>query len=289
MDRHTISAPGISAAVLAEGAELCSLRDGAGRELLWQAGPAWPRHAPVLFPIVGELAGGTLRHQGRSYAMGRHGFARTHKFTWAEHGPASCRLELKDDEQTRAEYPFPFRFALTYAVAGATLSMTFLIENPGTVPLPASFGAHPAFRWPLADGVAKDAHTITFERDEPAPIRRLAENLLGPDPRPTPVAGRSLALRDGLFAEDAIIFDRLASHSLRFAAPGTPAIEVGWDAGFPQLGLWMKPGAEFLCIEPWHGFADPAGFAGEFVEKPGLAHIPPGERLSATLRITAGD
>jgi galactose mutarotase-like enzyme len=285
MDRHTISAPAISATVLAEGAELCSLRDAAGRELLWQAGSEWPRHAPVLFPIVGELAGNRLRHRGRSYEMHRHGFARTRRFTWTERGPSSCRLVLTDDAATRAQYPFAFRFALAYVVADDALTMTFTMENPGSEPLPASFGAHPAFRWPLAEGITKEAHRIEFAQPEPAPIRRLDSNLLAPDPRPTPVEDKVLRLCEALFAEDAIIFDHLASRALRYTAPGAPAIEVTWDEGFAQLGLWMKPGADFLCIEPWHGFADPAGFASDFTEKPGLVHINPGGRFDATMRI----
>jgi galactose mutarotase-like enzyme len=56
-----------------------------------------------------------------------------------------------------------------------------------------------------------------------------------------------------------------------------PSMEISWQ-GFQEFGLWSKPGgAPFLCIEPWHGFASPENFAGEFTEKPGLMHIPCGE------------
>ena len=53
-DSHTLHADGIAATISAHGAELCSLKNAAGLELLWQAGPQWPRHAPLLFPIVGR-------------------------------------------------------------------------------------------------------------------------------------------------------------------------------------------------------------------------------------------
>ena len=53
-DSHTIRAGGIEATIKAHGAELCSLKNAEGLELLWQAGPEWPRHAPLLFPIVGQ-------------------------------------------------------------------------------------------------------------------------------------------------------------------------------------------------------------------------------------------
>lgn len=287
MDSHTIATDAVSATITVEGAELCSLRDAGGREFLWQALPAWPRHAPVLFPIVGELAGDRLHHRGKTYTMGRHGFARASRFAWEERSASACRLVLTDNDATRAQFPFAFRFVLTFAVAGSTLSVSHEIENPGKEVLPASMGAHPAFRWPLAEGVAKQAHVIEFAAPEPAPIRRLAGNLLAPEPVPSPVAGRTLHLDETLFAADAMIFDKLASTSLRFTAPGAPGIEVSWE-GFSELGLWMKPGADFLCIEPWSGFASPVGFDGEFADKPGLRLIPPGARRTATYRVKLG-
>ena len=64
------------------------------------------------------------------------------------------------------------------------------------------------------------------------------------------------------------------SRSLRFEC-GAAAIEVAWH-GFEQLGLWQKPGAGFLCIEPWRGYASPVGFDGEFTTKPGLDADPAG-------------
>lgn len=113
-DLHTISAGGVTASIKAVGAELCSLKTTAGLELLWQAGPAWPRHAPWLFPIVGRLKDDQLRHRGRTYPMTQHGFARDLRFTWLERTAESCVLRLTDDETTRARYPFAFRLTLTY-------------------------------------------------------------------------------------------------------------------------------------------------------------------------------
>ena len=55
-DNHTLRADGITATILAHGAELCSLKNADGLELLWQAGPQWPRHAPLLCPFAFRLA-----------------------------------------------------------------------------------------------------------------------------------------------------------------------------------------------------------------------------------------
>jgi len=287
MQFHQIRGTGLSATVKADGAELCSLRDAAGRELLWQALPAWPRHAPVLFPIVGRLKDDRLRHRGQEYRLTQHGFARDRRFAWAETSGASCRLVLQDDAATREIYPFAFRFAVDYVAAGDTLSVIYAVTNTGDEMLPASMGAHPAFNWPLAAGIAKDAHVLQFDADEPAPIRRARDGLIMAETFPTPIQGRVLKLSEALFAANAIILDRVASRSVRFTAPGAPAIEVGWD-GFPELGIWMPPGADFLCIEPWHGMASPVGFDGEFSDKPGLFILAPGETRAAVHRIRVG-
>jgi galactose mutarotase-like enzyme len=282
-DRHVIQNGYLSAAIKADGAELCSLCDATGSEMLWQAEPIWPRHAPVLFPIVGRLKDDTLRHNGRAYTLGQHGFARDHRFAWLNRSATSCRLVLRDDGGTRAVYPFGFRLEVGYALEDDALVHSFTIVNTGKELLPASVGAHPAFRWPLADEFEKSAHVLEFDQPEPAPIRRLSGGLLG-DPQPTPIQGSTLALDPALFEADALILDQVASASVRFTAPGAEVIEVSWE-GFREMGIWMRPGGDFLCIEPWHGTASPVGFDGEFLDKPGLMLIPPGDKRVLTMRV----
>ncbi|WP_298269013.1 aldose 1-epimerase family protein [uncultured Bradyrhizobium sp.] len=291
-DSHTLRGDGIAATILVQGAELSSLRNAGGRELLWQAGPQWPRHAPILFPIVGRLKNDTLRHNGKTYPMTQHGFARDRRFAWIEQGPRSCKLALSDDAETRARYPFAFRLEVTYSIDGPDLEVVFEVINTGAEMLPAALGGHPAFNWPLVPGLPKEAYTLTFDKTEPAPIRRLKDGLMRRQPEPNPVEGRTLALTEELFDDDAMIFDQVASTSIRFAATLGPAaatlgpeIEISWR-GFRELGIWSKVGgAPFLCIEPCHGFASPAEFDGEFADKPGVMHIVPGARQSLSYRI----
>lgn len=272
--------------VKADGAELCALWHANGAQVLWPGVEPWPRHAPNLFPFVGELVDGTLRHRGKLYrGWGRHGFARDRRFAWEDRTPTGCRLSLREDAESLAKYPFAFRFEIAYALGPDGLSITFTVANPGSEALPVSMGAHPAFRWPLIDGVAKQAHSLTFEHDEPSPIRRLSNNLLMAEAFPTPIVGRALALHDDLFAADAIILDQIASRAVTYTAPGAPVVRVSWDDGFSQLGIWSRRDAALLCIEPWQGMASPAGFDGEFSEKPGVVLVPPGGERRATLRI----
>jgi galactose mutarotase-like enzyme len=112
--------------------------------------------------------------------------------------------------------------------------------------------------------------------------------LLKPEGLPTPVVNRRLMLADELFRDDVLILDTLKSRSLRYGAPNGPLIEVRFpDAQY--LGLWTKPGAPFICIEPWQGITDPAGFADHFTRKPGVFTVAPGESHSLNMGITLRD
>lgn len=137
--------------------------------------------------------------------MKQHGFARDKPFVWADRGPRSCTLVLTDDADSRAHYPFAFRLAVTYTLERQQLGVTFEVTNIGDELLPASIGAHPAFNWPLLSELPKEAYHLTFADDEPAPVPRLSDGLLLAAPRPTPIEGRTLALSERLFDDDAVI------------------------------------------------------------------------------------
>ena len=284
MEQHRINAGPLTVTIKASGAEPTSIAHATAGEVLWQAGPAWPRHAPVLFPIVGALAHDEYRHGARSFKLGRHGFARDLDFAWTDVASDACTLTLVDDDRTFALFPFRFRLDIRYSFAADTLAVAHTVHNPGIETLPASLGAHPAFRWPLADGVPKEAHVLTFAHEEPEPIRRLAGALLDPTPFPTPIRGRELTLDPSLFDADAIILDRPRSTSVTYSASGTPRLHFSWT-GFEQLGLWSNLGGDFVCIEPWYGYASPVEFDGDFAEKPGLMHLPPGASMDFEWRV----
>jgi galactose mutarotase-like enzyme len=167
-----------------------------------------------------------------------------------------------------------------FEIRGPSLSVTTRVRNTGDQVSYASFGYHPAFRWPLPFGEPRASHFIEFTADESAPIRRLdSAGLLTPTRYPTPVSNRRLALDDLLFQNDALIFDDIESRSVDYGAGGAPGIRVSFP-DTPYLGVWTKPGAQFICIEPWHGIADPQGFTGDLKEKPGVFALMPGaERI----------
>ena len=283
----SITSGALTAQIDPHGAQLSTLRAGDGSDLLWNGDPSvWAGRAPLLFPIVGVLAGGNYRLGSKTYPLSRHGFARDKIFTLRNLSASGAEFVLRADESTVSVYPFQFELDVRYEFSGATLALTTAIRNLGEVDMPASFGYHPGFRWPLPFGQPRAAHFIEFETDEPAAVRRIdAAGLLTPVPHPTPIANRRLALADALFEQDVLIFDQVKSRSVSYGGNQGPRLRIGFpDASY--LGIWTKPGARFVCIEPWHGITDPEGFTGDFRQKPGVRVLKAGEAFIARMDIT---
>jgi len=287
----SLSSGELSAEINPLGAQLSVLRDREDRDLLWDGDPIiWNGRAPLLFPIVGMLAGGRYRIGEHTYGLPRHGFARGKLFEVKSATDSSAELVLRSDAETLAVYPFEFELEVRYLLRGTALSITTWVRNHGEQPMPASFGYHPAFRWPLPYGQPRAAHFIQFETDEPAPARRLnSAGLLRAEQFPTPIDRKRLQLADYLFQDDVLIFDRIRSRSVSYGAASGPRLTVVFPDS-PYLGVWTKPGAGFICIEPWHGIADPQGFDGELSAKPGIFILPATEALpiSMTISLTPG-
>lgn len=284
----SITSGDLTATINPLGAELWSLTDTEGREYMTDADPAfWTGRAPLLFPIVGALSGGRYRLGGSEFALPKHGFARTSRFECVEADGAFALFRLTDSETTRAAYPFAFALEMRFRLEGWMLAMEARVANTGEGRLPFSFGFHPAFAWPLPGGAAKEAHRILFASDEPQPIRRIdpASGLVLPDPQPTPVKDGVLVPDASLFEADALIWDHLASRALRFGADQGAKLDIAFP-DTPMLGIWQKPGAGYLCIEPWQGIADPQGHVGDFRDKPGIVLLPPGGERRFRMDVT---
>ena len=280
-----IGTPELRAVINPLGAELTSLRDRDGNELLTNGDPAfWASHAPLLFPIVGELRGGVWHLDGQRHAMGRHGIARRQMFTLEEQEADHVRFRLTGNAEIRESYPFDFALDAEYRIEDSALLMRATAHNRDVIDMPASFGFHPGFAWPLPYGQPRAAHRILFDEDEPDDLCLLESNLIVREDRPSPVQSRVLPLRDDLFEHDALIWSRARSRGCLYGAPDGPQLRIAWS-DMPSLGIWTKPGASYVCIEPWDGSCDRADFSGEIWDKAGIHRIAPGEQREWWMRV----
>jgi galactose mutarotase-like enzyme len=194
-------------------------------------------------------------------------------------------FRLADNDETRAVYPFAFTLDAAFTLAGATLAMDVTVTNTGDREMPASFGFHPAFAWPLPFGRGKGDHVIDFEKEEPGELSAIVlGGWMDDHGWPSPLKGRRLELHDSLFERDALVWQGLASRKVSYHSRTGKSLEIAFDAD--TLGIWTKPGARFVCIEPWHGIADPHGFTGEIWDKPGILRFAPGEARTFSMQVT---
>lgn len=287
----SIKSEKLSASIQATGAELWTLSDGDGRSLMTDGDPRWwTGHAPILFPFVGRSRGDVYRLDGRAYPMKQHGFARHMPFTVLAQASDRVTLCLVATEETRSAYPFEFALEMGFALVGRTLQMTAIVRNEGDAPMPFSFGYHPAFAWPLPYGGTVEEHRVVFEKAEPAPIRKVGDEpgLIARESVASPVEGNVLAPTYAMFEGDALIWDRLESRSLIWGVPGRTRLKIDFP-DTPWLGLWQKPGAHYLCVEPWAGMADLVGFEGDVWDKQGIMRLEPGEARAFRMDVTVVD
>lgn len=275
---------GLRAVARTLGGELVSLRDERGQEYIWEGDPAfWSGQNPILFPIVGSLKDGTVETGGKRCEMGRHGFARGMEFTLAERGEDFVTLELRENPETLTRYPFPFSLSVTHRLLEDGFSTTFTVTNTGTAPMPFCVGGHTAIRIP--EGERFEDYELLFDEKEEADSHLLSpEGIILHDGRKPMLDGSGrIALSYDDFAEmDTIIFSMLRSGNVSLVHRETGrGVRLDFRQ-FPMVAFWTKPGAPFLCMEPWHGCAAWDNETGKFEDKPFCAVLQPGNEKSLT-------
>ncbi len=261
-----ITSGDFSAAIKTLGAELCSVKHlPTNTEFMWQASPVWPRHAPVLFPFVGRLRNFEYQYNGKKYAIEQHGFARDLLFSVVQASENKAIFELRENHYTLQRYPFLFAFRVIYELNGNMLTMGFEMTNMGNSTLPFSFGAHPAFQISEPGEVY-----LQFESDRNPMPWILQDNFISTKTRAVSDGKGTIEITKDTFLDDALKFKKLSSDWVKLISP-KDNIELKLHLnGWPYLGIWAKPGASFVCIEPWHGLADAIDFDNEVNKKEGI-------------------
>ncbi|RDJ20441.1 aldose 1-epimerase family protein [Bosea caraganae] len=281
----TIANDDLTVQIAPLGAELQAITDKAGRNWLWHGDPAfWAGRSPLLFPVIGKHRNGEVLIDGKHYPIPPHGIARTSTFELVEQARESCVLRLSDTAGSRAAYPFAFTFDMAYRLEGMTLVLEARIENRGDRPMPFCFGHHPAFPWPLpgADGLPHQIH-LDGPR-APKHLRIDGDGLLQPEVHASVFKDGVLTLDHAYFADDALIYAEGTGSSLWYGAKGHPGVRVDCP-DMPHLGIWTKPGAPYICIEPWHGLPSAAAVEEPLDRRPGAITLAPGEATTLAMRL----
>ncbi len=276
---YTIENEKYIACVSDMGAELQSLKRKAdGFEYIWQGDAAvWSGHAPLLFPVVGRLKGEGYEHEGVHYSMAKHGFSR--KSVFEAVGVSAQRLTMRiQSPMHKFVYPFDYVLEVTFELKDDGLKVTHRVTNNGKKSMYFSIGAHPGFNCAMGD-------YIEFAEDEQAWAYRLGEGgLLSDEPTDIGVKEHRLVIDEDVFKKDALIFMGLRSDEVTLFCGGKPYVTVEYGSA-PCLGVWAKPGASYVCIEPWYGVDDSASATGVLKEKKHIVHLNAGECFRFPMKI----
>jgi galactose mutarotase-like enzyme len=283
---HVIKSEKLQVMVNEKGAEVSSVRNTSGLEYMWNGRPdTWPRHAPVLFPIVGKLAGDTFTVDGCKYEMGQHGFARDMAFEMLEKDVDHITFRLVSDDFTLNKFPYAFVLDIKYTLSDNKLTVEYKVENPADEPLFFSIGGHPGFACPLEKTEKFEDYYLLFEK-KAYELTNL-QNGLRNGKRALKLENKMLPLSTELFDNDALVFEEGQINSIKLCTKHLGARITLECKDWPYFGIWTKKDCrEFICLEPWYGITDNVLAKGEFTEKDGIHKLAAGAVFRKEYSIT---
>lgn len=265
-----------------KGAELISLKNKkTHKEYIWEGNSEfWGKHSPILFPIVGTLKNDTYFHNGQTFSLPRHGFARNMEFEICSQNSNSITFSLVSNEETLSKYPFDFELQLKYILSNNVLTFNYTIINKSSNDMPFSIGAHPAF----ALNESFSSYDLEFEHQEVLNCFVLENDLLSNTSYPIELREKLMTLDYAIFENDALIFKELHSKSMTLLEKKIPILKVSF-LDFQNLGIWTKINAPFICIEPWLGYSDVFDSNGVLLEKNGIQIAKPNSVFNCSFSI----
>lgn len=274
-----------------KGAELQSIKDASGKEYLWQADPQyWPRHSPILFPIVCSVNNDTYRVDGKEYHLPRHGFARDTDFKVIAQSEHKATFALEANEETKKVYPYHFTLSVSYVLEGNSIGVIWHVLNNDNREIHFQIGGHPAFNVP--DMKAGDTQTGRIRLDNSEPLDGLKSYIDGSHEMtevPVETEDGIIEFSDNTWRNDSVKIHKCQVQRAELLNKAGKA-EVTVEFRTPVIAFWspFEKNAPFVCIEPWYGLGDPRGFDGEFKDKPLMNHLLPGASFMSKYAITIG-
>lgn len=203
---------------------------------------------------------------GMAHAL--HGFGQYAAWSVERHDADCIEMRYRHDE---GEHGWPWAFEATQTIhatpEGARLSMR--VVNQSSRPMPAGFGFHPYF---TAREVQLDAATLW---------RQEAEIALEPSDELPP--RRHVKEPDG-YTRYLSGWDGRAT--LHYADGRT--LDVSADGALGHVVVHCPAGGSYLCVEPVSHVSDGFNLDAQGIPGTGVAVIPPGCEIAASLAMAAG-
>jgi len=282
MKEITINSSEISVRISSMGAELQSIRDRDGQERLWQGNPAFfAGRAPILFPVAGGFRDDCYWLNGKRYPMSKHGFVR--RLDWAVEQETETQAVFLMTEKNEG-FPFNYELRALFSVQNSTLTVSYIVSSNHETPFYFGLGSHEAY---ATSGGIED-YELVFDEPERLDVYPLEGNLTLRKPWLLADNTRTLPLKQHYFAVDALVFRTLRSRGVTLRnKQNAHTLRVEYP-DHPVLMLWTKPGAEYLCIEPWCNGPDYVDADVNIEKKFGFIRLNQSDTVTRTHRIILG-
>ena len=204
--------------------------------------------------------------------MGQHGFARDNEFVLESKTDEEIWFSFSSNEETLKKYPFEFKLRIGYKIVSSDnnyddVQVMWEVINPSDKTMYFSIGAHPGFNCKIGDWLEfEENETLTCEKID-------TDSILDGKFYPTLKDSKRFDITADVFADDAHILSGMKSDTVYLKSDFRPQV-IKFNFGkVPYLGLWAKPGAEYVCIEPWYGLNDSREKKDDFSQKRGIQKI----------------
>ncbi|MBQ7962485.1 MAG: aldose 1-epimerase family protein [Clostridia bacterium] len=249
---HYIENDYLKIGVKDDGAELTSvISKETGIEYLWQGNPdVWYGQSPVLFPIIGRVLDDVYYLNGKEYTMPKHGLFRKRKAQFVEQTSNSLTFKESADEETLKIFPFDFEVFVIFELIDKSLKVTHKIINNGDDTMYFSIGGHPGFNCKIGDYLLFDTNETLDTIEIDTECLRTGKTI------PVLDENNKIVITKDIFNNDALIFNGMKSKTITLASDDHNRKVIFDYSDCSYLGIWAKPGAPYVCIEPWWGVND---------------------------------
>lgn len=175
-----------------------------------------------------------------------------------------------------------------YKLSGSEIKVIWRVTNPAKKDLLFSIGGHPAFMCPVAEQGKQSDYYLKLDTDKAITYGLICDGgLLDKEDNLLKVDSDGYCqIDEHMFDKDALIIENRQASKVSLCTPDKkPYLTVSFDA--PLFGLWSPAGmgAPFICIEPWYGRCDRAGFAGELKDREYGNSLAQGEKFEKSYTI----
>ena len=91
-----------------------------------------------------------------------------------------------------------------------------------------------------------------------------------------------------IFNDDALILSDFKSKNIKIKSNNHNRV-ISFDFDSPFLGIWAKPNAPYVCLEPWWGVNDDYDKKADFSQKRGIMALAPSESKEFTWEVSISE